>query len=196
VATITTRVIRNARRRGVKVFTRRQCGIISPVYAWRRRFRRHNPMPSDTAWQHISVTHPTRIKPDARTLHRIGMERFGSGGSYNFAVDMSDGRVASLQALDAKGTHTVNDKGVRGYSHDQNAVSHAICVVGMPGTPLSKRAQRSIVLLLAAMVDEGALTPGFDYNPHSMVAWKDCPCDPTRNRMDEIRAAVRREVKR
>lgn len=194
MATITTRVIRNARRHGVTVYTRRQCRIFSPVYQWRRRFRRHAPMPSDTCWQHISVTNPARIKRDARILHRIGMERFGSGISYNFAVDMSDGKVALGQSLDAKGTHTINDKRISGYSYDQNLVSHAIVVVGMPGTQLSRAAERSIVKLLAAMVDEGALTKGFDYNPHSMVAAKDCPCNETRNRMDEIRQQVRKEV--
>ena len=194
MATITSRVVRNARQHGVTVFTRRQCRIFSPVYQWRRRFRRHAPLPSDTCWQHISVTNPARIKGDARILHRIGMERFGSGISYNFAVDMSDGKVAVGQSLDAKGTHTINDKRIAGYSFDQNLVSHAIVVVGMPGTKLSKAARRSIVMLLAAMVDEGALTPGFDYNPHSMVAAKDCPCDETRNEMEEIRKDVRRET--
>jgi hypothetical protein len=57
---------------------------------------------------------------------RIGMERFGSGVSYNFLVHMQTGEVAVGQPLDAKGTHTLNEKRVPGYSYDQNLVARAI----------------------------------------------------------------------
>lgn len=56
---------------------------------------------------------------------------------------------------------------------------------------LSDAAAEAITKLLSAMVDEGAITEGFDYVPHSMFAYKDCPCDPTRQRMPAIRRAVR-----
>jgi hypothetical protein len=62
----------------------------------------------------------------------------------------------------------------------------------MPGTPLSKEAEHAIAGLIAAMVDEGALTEGFDYKPHSFVAYKDCPCDATRSRMGAMRAEAMR----
>lgn len=194
MATITTKVVRNARRRGVTVYSRRQWGSNSrATYAARRSmtargvwgaYRRQ----ADTVVQHITVTSPTAgIKAAMRSLESIGNSRFGSGVSYNFAVDMRTGEVGVGQPLDSKGTHTVNDKGVRGFSHDQNLVARAIAVVGMPGTPLSPKAEESIAALLAAMVDEGAITDSFDYVPHSMFAFKDCPCDPTRNRMTAIR---------
>jgi hypothetical protein len=60
----------------------------------------------------------------------------------------------------------------------------------MPGTPLSAKAQETITNILAACIDEGVVTETFDYNPHSMAAFKDCPCDATRNKMPAIRAAA------
>lgn len=199
MANITRRVIRNARRRGATVLSRPQWGNVSPVYQWRRINRRHALLPRqpvDTLWQHITVTHRQGLKADMRTLHRIGMERFGSGVSYNFAVDMRTGHIALGQNLDAKGTHTLNDKDVPGYSYDQNAVSLAVVAIGMPGDELSDKAADAIATLIAALVDEGALTRGHDYNPHSLVAWKDCPCDPTRNRMAEIQRKANRLLAR
>lgn len=197
MATITTRVVRRARRKGVTVLSRQQWGsMYEATYAKRRlwtrlgvwgAFRRT----ADTVVQHITVTRPSGdFAADCRAVERIGIDRFGSGVSYNFLVDMTTGVVAVGQPLDAKGTHTVNDKGVPGYSHDQNLVARAIAVVGMPDTALSKSAERSIRLLLDAMVEESAITPGFDYCPHSMFAAKDCPCEATRSRMYAIRGRL------
>lgn len=194
--TITQAVVRNARRRGVKVHNRGQWGSTeADVYAQRRKDTKAGrwgtfKTKADTVVQHITVTHRTNIKADARTVERIGMERFGSGVSYNFLVDMVTGEVAVGQPLDSKGTHTVNDKNVPGYSHDQNLVARAIAVIGMPGDHLSVKAGAAIVQLLAAMVEEDAITEGFDYVPHSLFAPKDCPCAPTRDRMPQIRDAV------
>jgi hypothetical protein len=108
--------------------------------------------------------------------------------SYNWVVDMTTGMVAVGQPLDAKGTHTVNDKGVPGYEFDLNRYSRAIAVLGMPATKLSKGAERSIVKLLRSMRVEGAITRDFEYLPHSKFAAKDCPCDSTRDRMVAIHA--------
>lgn len=194
--TITQRVVRNARKRGVKVYDRRQWGSSQPhIYAWRRLFRKVRPGSADTVVQHITVTRRSGdIKADMKILESIGMERFGSGVSYNFAVDMVTGEVGVGQSLDAKGTHTLNDKNVPGYSHDQNYVARAIAVIGMPGAKLSAQAEWSIISLLAAMVEEGAITRTFDYDPHSKFAFKDCPCDETRNRMPYMRKAALRAV--
>jgi len=199
MATITTRVVRRAQQRGVTILSRKQWGSrYAAVYAWRRIWKRAT-QPADTVVQHITVTldhGPLTgdFKADVRTVERIGYERFKSGISYNFVVDMETGMVAVGQPLDAKGTHTVNDKGVHGYSYDQNLVARAIAVLGMPDSRLSYRAENAIAQLLAAMVEQGAITEGFDYVPHSLFAAKDCPCDATRNRMAEIRRGVRRLI--
>lgn len=193
--TITSRVVKNARERGLTVLNHKQWGSEHrDVYAYRRE---HKPaqQPADTVVQHITVTldHGELtgdFKTDVQTVERIGMERFGSGVSYNWVVDMETGMIAVGQPLDAKGTHTINDKKVPGYTYDQNLVARAIAVLGMPDDKLSDKAERAIAHLLAAMIDEGAVTKGFDYVPHSLFAFKDCPCDATRDRMTAIRAAA------
>lgn len=195
MATITTRVVRNARRRGVKVIGRTGWGNTSLVYATRRRTRPHKRMPSDTLWQHITVTNRKGIRYDMRTLHKIGMERFGSGVSYNFAIDMKTGEVGVGQALDAKGTHTVNNKNIPNYSYDQNFVAHAFAFIGMPGDEPSEAAIQAAANLFAAMIDEGALTADPDYNPHSMVAYKDCPTDAAREVMPRIKKLALKRAK-
>lgn len=194
--TITQRVVRNARKRGVKVVDRIQWGNTSTIYQKRRRTRPHKSMPSDTLWQHITVTKRKGIRYDMRTLHKIGMERFGSGVSYNFGIDMVTGEIGVGQALDAKGTHTVNNKGIPNYSYDQNFVSHAFAFIGMPGDLISNKAIDAAAKLFAAMIDEGALTKDPDYNPHSMVAYKDCPTDAAREVMPLIKKKAKEYAKK
>lgn len=190
--TITDRVVKNLRARGVKVLTRDEWGSVhGDTYAIRRR-EKPAKVPADTVFQHITVTLDTGdltgdFARDVRTVERIGYERFKSGISYNWVVDMKTGMVAVGQPLDAKGTHTVNDKGVPGYSYDQNYWARAIAVLGMEKTPLSLEASESLSSLQAAMMEEGAITKTYDYVPHSLVAYKDCPCDATRSRMGGIR---------
>lgn len=74
MTTLQRRVIRNARRRGVTVLTRRQWGNLSPVYQWRRVSRRHALLPGkpvDTLWQHITVTYRQGIRADNETVEQI-----------------------------------------------------------------------------------------------------------------------------
>lgn len=191
---VTSRVIRNARKRGVNVRTRKQWGAgfrNMAVYQWRRVNRHHSLLPKtpvDTVVQHITVTNRSgNLDVDMRNLHDIGVSRFGSGVSYNWCVDMVTGTVGLGQSLDAAGTHTVNDKNVPGFSKNQNYVAIAIAVIGMPDDELSPVAKLSISRLIAAHIDEGAVREGFDYKPHSFFAAKDCPCDSTRNSMNDMR---------
>lgn len=198
---VTSRVVKNARARGVIVLSRSAWGSSSAlrvdgrnVYAWRRDHKPHGRIPhrpADTLWQHITVTRDTGdlrgdFKRDMRTVERIGWERFHSGFSYSFGIDPKTGMVGVGMPLDAKGTHTVNTKRVPGFSYDQNAVSLALAWVGMPGMRPSDRAVLAAGRLVAALIDEGALTLGHDYEPHSLVAWKDCPTDAGRAVMPEI----------
>lgn len=193
MSTINSRVIARARKRyGLRVFTRAQWGSkYGSVYEARRRTKPAK-QPADTVVQHITVTldHGDltgSFFADVRTVERIGYERFKSGVSYNWIVDMVTGDIAEGQPLDAKGTHTVNNKDVPNFSHDQNYAARAIAVLGMPDDKLSGKAARSIAGLLAAMMDEKAITDHFDYMPHSHFAWKDCPSDSTRNQMGNIK---------
>lgn len=198
----TSRVLRNARKRGLTVYSRRQWGAgfrNLAVYQWRRVNRRHNLIPKkpvDTVVQHITVTHRTGdFKRDMRTLHDIGVSRFGSGVSYNWVVDMVTGKIGLGQSLDAAGTHTINDKNMPGFSKNQNYVAIAIAVLGVEEDHLSPVAKLAIAELIAAHVDEGYVTKGFDYLPHSFFAAKDCPCDSTRSAMVDIRKGALRLAK-
>lgn len=192
MSTLTDKVVANLRARGIKVYTREQWGSkYGAVYATRREVKPAK-VPADTVFQHITVTLDTGpltgdFFRDVQTVERIGYERFGSGISYNWLVDMTTGEVAVGQPLDAKGTHTVNDKGVKGLSYDQNYWARAIAVLGMESSKLSQKAADSISAILAAMMEEGAITKTFDYLPHSHVAYKDCPCNSTRGQMPSIR---------
>jgi hypothetical protein len=183
---------RYLRRRGFKVYSRKDWGSkYADVYKYRRTYRHVTADPADTVVQHITVTHLTADwRADTRVVEQIGYDRFQSGMSYNFLVNMATGQISEGQPLDAKGTHTINDKGIAGYSYDQNAVARAIAVVGMPDTPLNPKAEAAIIALLRAMVRYGAITNSFDYLPHSAFAYKDCPCDATRSRMGFIRQMV------
>lgn len=192
---ITSRVIRNARRRGVKIYGRRAWRCPNKgVYAWRRVFRKHKRVKSDTLWQHMSVTHVEPIRKAMRTLHRIGMERFGSGVSYNFAIHPHTGQVGLGQSLDAAGTHTLNDKGLHNFSFNQNYVAHAFCLIGMPGERAKIAAVEAMGKLMAAMYEEGALTIDPDYEPHNLVAWKSCP-DSFQPVMDDVWKVFGREIR-
>lgn len=159
------------------------------TYTYRKKFKPVRVQKADTLVQHITVTRPSGdFKADCRAVEAIGYDRFKSGVSYNWLVDMTTGEIAVGQPLDAKGTHTVNNKGVKGFSHDQNAVARAIAVVGMENTPLSAKAEEAIAAIQAAMMDEGQLTTTYDYVPHSFFAYKDCPCEATRSKMPAMRA--------
>lgn len=197
--TITQRVVERARNAyGVKIYDHDQWGSNAKgIYATRRTTRPVTRLKADTLVQHITVTLDTGpltgdFFRDARTVEKIGIERFGTGMSYNFLVDMATGEVAVGQPLDAKGSHTINDKKVPGYSFDQNAVARAIAVLGMEKTPLTPLAAAAISGLIAAMMDVGALTRDPDYKPHSFFAWKDCPCDSTRDQMFDLMMTAKR----
>lgn len=199
MTTITGKVIERTRLYGVDVYGRTQWGNRSPVYQIRRRTHRHSLIPvepSDTLIQHITVTYDVKdFKTAMQTLHQIGMERFGSGVSYQFATSMRTGRIGLGNALDAKGTHTVNKKHVPNYSYDQNAVGIGIAFIGMVGDEPSPRAIRATQCLIASMILEGALTLEHDYVPHSLFAEKDCPTDAVRRRMTEINEGAKLLVK-
>jgi hypothetical protein len=147
--------------------------------------------PPDTVVQHLTVTldhGPLRgdFVEDMLTIERIGWERFQTGVSYNWVIDMVTGQIAQGAYLDAQGSHTVNVKGVAGFSYNQNRMARAIAFMGMPKDKVSKLAVESAADVLTAMFRGGAITRTPDYLPHSHFAHKDCPCDPTRAKMDEI----------
>lgn len=205
--TLSQRVARRLRRQGHKVLGRGLTGWASQypeIYKTRLRLTRegHWPgfvSPADTVVAHITVTFDSgtligNFKTDMRTIERIGVERFGSGVSYNWVIDMKTGMIGMGQELEAKGTHTVNDKNVPNYSHDQNLKARAIAFLGVPGDRLYPAAKAAWIELLFSMWKKGAITDEFDFEPHSVFAYKDCPTDAVRDAMPEVYAAVRARI--
>lgn len=205
--TITQKAVEAARRRGAPVLTHRQWGSKQTgLYTKRRNATKAGVWPGfklkvDTVVFHITVTFDDGklvgdFKADAQEVERIGVDRFGSGVSYNWLIDMQTGMVGVGQPLDSKGTHTVNDKNVRGYSKDQNLVARAIAFMGMPGDKLSDEAVESAVDVLMGMWEAGVITDDPDILPHSLFAAKDCPTDAVRDKLPEIRRRFRARVRR
>lgn len=196
------RVLRNARARGVKVRTRHQWGSQFPkTYKTRLSTRRVAVVKADTLVSHITVTFDTGpltgdFDRDMRTVERIGMDRFKSGFSYNFGIDPRTGMVGVGMPLMARGTHTINDKGVPGFRENQNDAARAIAWVGMPGMKPSDDAKEAFAQLFAAMMDEGALTQDPDFLPHSFFSDKDCPTQAGRDVMPWIRMRAMRVKQR
>lgn len=197
----TDALVAELRRRGVAVLEHGDWGSRhGGVYVDRLTSRPHALLPKrpvDTLWNHITVTFDSGklvgdFYTDLLTVERIGMERFGSGISYNILVDANAPRprVAIGQFLEAKGTHTINDKGIAGYSFDQNAVSLAVAWIGVPGNHLNEHAVEAMVQVRAALIEIGALTRDYDDNPHSLVAAKDCPTDELRDRLPALKKAA------
>lgn len=185
------------RRRGVVVLEHGDWGA-REVPTYRRRLTTHHhgllpAKPVDTIWHHITVTFDTgpllgEFKADLRKVEAIGMQRFGSGISYNLLVDNGGiQRVALGQFLEAKGTHTVNDLNTPNFSHDQNLVALGIAFVGMPGDELTPAAVETFVQIEAALIEIGACTKTYDCVPHSLVAPKACPTDTLRDKLPAIR---------
>lgn len=187
------------RRRGVEVLTHAEWGSLrASVYRQRLITHPHGLLPGrpvDTLWNHITVTNDDGalvgdFKADCREVESIGYQRFGSGVSYNILVDRNatKPRVALGQFLEAKGTHTVNDKDVAGYAYNQNLVALAVAWVGVPGNTLNEHAIEAMVQVRAALIEVGALTDDYDDVPHSLVAAKDCPTNELRNRLADLKA--------
>lgn len=137
-------------------------------------------LPVPFLFQHISVTFDTGVfvgdfYKDMQTLERIGYERFGSGISYNWAVDAKTGMIGEGMPLNAKGTHTVNDKGIPNYPYNLNYFGHAIVVIGMPGVVPSAECVKSMGAIIRAEWDEGVALRNCPYDPHFKFSAKDCP---------------------
>jgi hypothetical protein len=196
------RVIKNARRRGVVIKTRAQWGSQYPkVYKARLSTRRVLVVRADTFVSHITVTRDDGLLTgdffeDMREVERIGYERFKTGFSYNWGIDHITGMVGVGMPLMAAGSHTINDKGIPGFSENQNYVARAAAWIGMPGMKPSMRACEAFAQLLAAHMDEGALTTEFDFLPHSFFAVKDCPTQAGRDVMPRIYKRAQRVRRR
>lgn len=147
-------------------------------------------LPARYFLQHISVTFDTGtlvgdFYEDMQTLERIGYQRFGSGISYNWGVDAKTGMIGEGMPLDAKGTHTINEKNIPGYPFNLNYYGHAIAIIGMPGVVPSAECIKSVGAIIRAEWDTGVATRNCPYLPHNFFANKECPTQNIVNIMDD-----------
>lgn len=182
---------------GIEVRTRREWGTQHASVYFKRLVTHPAKVPADTVVGHITVTFDDGkftgdFDSDMREVERIGWSRFLSGVSYNFCVDKLTGMVGIGQNLRAKGTHTVNDKNLKGFSHDQNFWARAIAWIGVPGNQLSDKALHSFACIIACGMDTGHITIDPDFLPHSAFAFKDCPTDELRREMPAILSKAKR----
>jgi hypothetical protein len=182
---------------GLNVVTRRGWGTKYPNVYLRRLITHRAKVPVDTVVQHITVTFDTGVflgdfRHDMQLLERIGMDRFGSGVSYNAVFDKTSGMVGIGMPLRAKGTHTVNNKNRLGFSFDQNYWSRGLAWLGVPGDVPSPACRRSIAAFIACMMDTGHCSEDPDYKPHSFFTAKECPMPVMVGHMDEILAEAKR----
>lgn len=175
---------------GVTTLTRSDWGSRrGATYAWRLIFRKAQ-VPADTVVQHITVTPDTgkflpSFRENMRLLEQIGFDRFGTGVSYNACVD-DQGLAGMGMPLRAAGAHTLNDKGVPGYSFNQNYVARAIAWIGLEGETPTEACVDTITKIIACLMDCGHVTEDPDYDPHSKFAFKSCPLDSMKVQMPSI----------
>lgn len=137
------------------------------------RYDRPMTLPALDVWVHHSVTQATdhdavyeltdRPELDARTIERIGIERFGRG-SYSYLFHPSG--VELVLAGTTVGAHTAG----------RNSRSFGLCLIGnystyRPTDPQLAAVARRIRRLRAA----GALVDGHGIGPHRAVKATECP---------------------
>lgn len=178
-------VVRRLRAGGYRVRTRNQWGSKqAQVYGYRLRAKPVD-LPVDHMFAHITVTDEDG-DAGARQVERIGMDRFGSGVSYNWLVDHETHTIFEGQPLMAKGAHTVNDKKVPGYPENLNYFGHAVAFMAKPGDPFCDECEELFAAIMAASKLEDVVRDEAVYLPHSKFAAKDCPTDVVRDALPRI----------
>lgn len=178
-------VLARLKAAGFKVKTRSEWGSTeAAIYAERLRTKPVD-FPVSFMFAHITVT-SVNGDAGARQVEQIGMERFGSGVSYNWLVDHETHTIYEGQPLAAKGTHTVNDLGVAGFPYNLNYAGHAVAFMAMPGDTFCDRCAEMFAAIQAAERLEDVARGDVQFFPHSKFAAKDCPTDAVRNRLDAI----------
>lgn len=178
-------VIQRLRSAGYPVRSRKQWGTQhADVYAYRLRTKPVT-LPVPYMFAHITVT-SVNGDEGARHIEQIGMDRFGSGVSYNWLVDHETHVIYEGMPLGAKGTHTVNDKGVDGFPYNLNYHGHAVAFMAMPGDKFCNRCAELFAAIQAAERIEGAARDSARFYPHSKFAAKDCPTAAVRDALPAI----------
>lgn len=187
-------VISRLREAGFKVKTHEQWGSKQrDVYAWRLRNKPVD-VPVRYGFLHITVTNKHGDE-GARLVEEIGMERFGTGCSYNWMVDHVTHTIYQGQFLEAKGAHTLNEKGVQGFPYNLNYWGHAVAIMGDVEDPVCDKCVELIAAIFAAEQLQNVMVKGAHIYPHRTFAAKSCPGDKAVARLTDIHDRVTLMVK-
>jgi hypothetical protein len=185
-------VISRLRAAGVECYTRAEWGSPRQADGSYARRRTTHPMPPGLAryhFLHITVTADTDLPEDGKAAARQ-VESFGLSTppmvSYQDLVT-NEGRYFEGQSYGVKGTHTVNDRGLRTYPHDLNLFGYATAIMQNVGDEVTDEQVRLIAMIAAARELEGLVARGAPILPHRMFAFKSCPGDRAMARIEEIR---------
>jgi len=182
-------VIKQLRAAGVECFTRDEWGTVrSSEYIKRRRT---HPMPSGPAnyhFLHITVTNDTDSVLEGKAGARQ-IESFGLSSppmvSYQDLVT-NEGKYFQGQDYGTKGTHTINDKGIKGFPNDLNLQGYALAIMQNVEDEVSDVQVELIAKVFAARELAGYVKKGANVYPHRTFAYKACPGDKAVARLPEI----------
>lgn len=184
-------VINQLRAAGVECFTRQEWGSPRERDGDYVERRRTHPMPAGPAlyhFLHITVTRDTDTVLEgaagARQIEAFGYSR-PPMVSYQDLVT-NEGRYFQGQDYGTKGTHTVNDRGIRGFPLDLNLLGYACAIMQNIEDEVTDEQVRTIALVFAARERAGLVRPGAPIYPHRMFAAKSCPGDKAVARLPEI----------
>jgi len=181
---------------GFKVKTHEEWGSKQrAVYAARLRDKPID-IPVPYGFLHITVTESDEPGVfEMQDVEAIGMSRFGSGVSYNWVLDHRDHTIYQGQFLEAKGTHTVNEKNVEGFPFNLNYFGHAVAILGNVDTPVCNKCVECIAAIFAAEQLQNVMQVGAPILPHRKFANKACPGDIAMEHLDDIQRRTDRLVK-
>lgn len=181
------RIIRELREAGFTVLSRQEWGSRHrSLYQWRRIYR-HFPGRAKCFFAHVTATDRTDdFAADVRRVEHLGYERFRTGISYNYAVDQRSGAIAIGMPHDAAGAHAYNDKGIDGFPDRLSYFGHDIAWIGNVGDRPSQDCKDAFSAIIAAEKKHGAARVGAAINPHSKVAWEECPLTVMTNALPAI----------
>lgn len=173
-------VIRRLRKSGVVCQSRKQWGSARlDAYIKRRRTHPMRFTPAKYHFLHITVT------PDSDTMvqGRAGARKVESYGytnppmvSYQDLIT-NEGRYFQGQDYGNKGTHTVNDKNVSGFSKDLNQEGYALALMQNINDPVTEVQVQLAAMVFAARELSGWVRRGAPVYPHRKFAAKSCPGD-------------------
>lgn len=161
-------------------------------YDQRRQARPANPKKQLLRYHHSVTVAPDLVPPFGDevqamwTLHNIGVQRFGSGISYNFAI-MPTGNIYEGMPLDVKSTQS-------GHTVDANYVEAAVVFVGNYEAEKMPQPMVDAAVRLHADLHVEGYVADMKAHWHSQVYATSCPGQHAKARMMLIQIGVMRRV--